>query len=1269
MGAASTSSSTDGPAWRGSIASPLQFRTVLEGALYDARRFADAYPAIYIYGSVASLLEGLLRLTADLHRPSDEEKRMYESTLPLIRSQAGDANINLLQRVDAIWAYVLEWPVAFRAPGNTDAIEELAGDLPEIVALDELVLAIHRLKRDLKKNREELKDRIAAGSILARAMQEASQSAEGEMKETLDAIKSWVETGVVCAEHAAPPDAVMALPEYLAHYLPDFAERIVQVRRSFRGWRNRPPQSVQGTAISTFEQFVTAIHQTIAAGSALQKIAPDHAAIEKLCSTAEWLRSPVAGWVTDLILRNDRQTPIAQVLSESLDLSAWSPLPNVMKGSRILADMLVSWSAEAINFFRQTLYETVIDLHLLQIISASGDLDDVARCIEQLTYRTAEGKVPPPHERKEIRLAEAFARELAVYSSPELAGFLARLRGIDAFWRKWKPTVRKSAGEDEGDEGPKASATASYLSRHEAERAALMAVQQSDKAWSPPLPQDMDGAAEGYDPIADARGMTKEYFRHLLESDIRAIDVLPVKYPFSRALAMQLRAIRRATDRNKPPTADEQQIIGRGFAALGLIIGGTENSPDQRILNEAWQAHLHFQLLTPGQVGDEKKFAPNGMIADADEFKSALADLISDAACLVVLFPNSDTWVDAYRQMERLNQRVVFGRELDEAERAEIQRALENIPEPPGELFANVPDFAGGFVRRAQQVFNFSRGRRAATRAEFDELLAVVLAQTSEILSGRNWDEDQQPLAAIDRQLRAMRRWTAGGREPTAAERDATRAALAVVTKLRGLDRMAEWAGRVGELAVAFCDDLPAGDGANVVAAVDINSTAEFSRMLNECIRDCRSFSGHGLFHKPTGGEIAWAEMAMRLGKIRRMLDQNVIPTRRERSELHDAISAFDAAAASPCPAIHDFQIDIADRLRRIDAYYAWLVTAGPFAGKETGSIDAAGITCVSLGGEMRVAFVRTGGAEAGIYVSRAEKICTTEQAGQINLEVMRYLPSTRDLLRLVPCDGWAPAEIRWNAHSDWLAYLIRGDVPQIGWAQTREVGEKGRVGGSAFAWATKGSSLIVIDVAGRSIFRINAEDGQRKELMSLPDDMPGNIVPRILIAPGGDSLLYTCGRGDGSIDLCVLEFAGNKPVSRVRKNFPGATALFPCWPHDAGMGCLVERPTGTEIISLPWEDGDGQVIYRSDVSTASGVAPAWSANGKFMAFFNPQAGAEPQLAMLDCDTQELIPLMKPGSVAGRLSFGEECVCLDGGEQATILRPAVSFQRAAVERF
>jgi hypothetical protein len=56
-------------------------------------------------------------------------------------------------------------------------------------------------------------------------------------------------------------------------------------------------------------------------------------------------------------------------------------------------------------------------------------------------------------------------------------------------------------------------------------------------------------------------------------------------------------------------------------------------------------------------------------------------------------------------------------------------------------------------------------------------------------------------------------------------------------------------------------------------------------------------------------------------------------------------------------------------------------------------------------------------------------------------------------------------------------------------------------------------------------------------------------------------------------------------------------------------------------------------------------------------------------VVLLDCDTREIIPLLKPGALTGRLNFGEETLSIQNGDAAVILCPHLSHKRTVVEKF
>ena len=345
----------------------------------------------------------------------------------------------------------------------------------------------------------------------------------------------------------------------------------------------------------------------------------------------------------------------------------------------------------------------------------------------------------------------------------------------------------------------------------------------------------------------------------------------------------------------------------------------------------------------------------------------------------------------------------------------------------------------------------------------------------------------------------------------------------------------------------------------------------------------------------------------MQIDLIRGMLDRDRVPTQRQRAGIHRALTSFDISGPNPCPGIPDFLTDLRERLSRIDTYYTWLVTQGPYAARETAEIAEEGLKCVTLGGEMRSAFAQTDGDAPGIYVCTAEKVVTRQSAGTIEIDFMRYLASSAQLDSGDAAGQWGAGGTALECPQRFSClFIARGQRQQVVICETRKAGVKGTVDACAFAWATSGSSLIGVDMASRSIFRFNADKGQQKNLIELPTDIDPGITPTIAIAPSGDILAYTCGRAGGAIDLSLIEFDGARPVSRVRKQFMGATAVLPFWSAYGEIGCLVNSSAGGDIISLPIGKGEGQTWYHRD-SPQTPIAPTWSSTGKFIAFFQAE--------------------------------------------------------------
>ena len=207
-----------------------------------------------------------------------------------------------------------------------------------------------------------------------------------------------------------------------------------------------------------------------------------------------------------------------------------------------------------------------------------------------------------------------------------------------------------------------------------------------------------------------------------------------------------------------------------------------------------------------------------------------------------------------------------------------------------------------------------------------------------------------------------------------------------------------------------------------------------------------------------------------------------------------------------------------------------------------------------------------------------------------------------------------------------------------------------------------------MIDAVARSIFRQNADTGRRKELVTLPDDTDPSVTPHIAVSPAGDRLAFTCGRAGGMIDLALIEFDGAQPVSRICRSFSNADYVLPFWSSGGQIACLSITHNGSDILAFPAGSGDGNLLYQSDHAEVP-IAPASSSTGKFIAFVQAPREKAGGLVLLDCDTQQLLPLTQPKVIAGRLAFGDETLSIQGASEAVILWLHISHKREPVERF
>lgn len=1264
------------------LGNDLQFFNAIDDALFLAADLAS--DERYIFGAIVSTLSTLLQFVSSPDSSRSSCAQVIDGFLPLLVEQASrDATLcSSVDRVQAIADYLRSHAVDAPAAWRDWCAAASVSDNSEIYpAMDELIASVHRNAGRIGNGLDSLR-KSKAGSALHQIQLQATSSAQDELKFLLARFEEWA-----AAESPRHRMTAQVWPQWrwLARLDPPLFYRIQKMRRSATIHLAGAAQTPIAGPINSFATFVRALNHAVAFANVMNEKRRENPHMRALLASIQTISRQTLRWIAHFeepahdAQPSDARAPISGFIAEPLELLEMPGLAGVLGGVHRVAEFWSNLSEQNFDEFREAVYETAIDLELLRTISATRELDDVGHNIRQLLYLVAEGTVPPKHRRQDVRLEDAIARELSLYSWPELPAALWAFRAIEAYWQRWTPPPEEPHDRLDGprpldaqDLAPQQSRPAASSPRvapaarptvtaHEEERRLLYAVENAQAPWNPDR-ENVD------------RGITRAYYRHLLDSSIHALGALPMKAPYSRALALHLRAMRRWTAHARPPTDDQRRLTGQAIEAIAHAADQRPDGEPDTAVRDALAVHDYFQRW-PADDEPTTPFDPSGMIADARQFTAVVEGLLADAACLLVLERGNPAWRNVFAALARMHQTAVYGRQIDGSRRHEIAAALLAATRERVVPLPNLPRFFDDFSDALRQTADYFVGRRASSRQRFDELLDVAQRQCVQIQIGGNWESDVPLLAEIDRQLRAMRRWTAGGRLPTPPEQQATAAALSAAKRLRGLEKVQQWADRLQELAAVFAGNLAA-FGTAASNPVIVEPTADqipyltpgqFSDTLDETLRDTRALAGRGTLTPPAGPQVVWDQVVRQLEPIARLFEKNQAPTRRQREEIHRVLTGVrQGVSENPCPLVHDFLPDLCRRLELIDAYYTWAVTAGPFAGKEIGRLDGVTARCVTLGG-LRLAFAQSDGAKPGIYVCHAEKVTTPLIVGDVSIDVMRYLPSTRDLLRLVECEGWQPTAIAWNAHGEYLAYSIPGDAPQVGWCAAGTAGEIGRAAAGAMVWATRGESLILADATSRTLFRHNVRTAKRQDLAALPEDLDPAIPIHLSIPPGGDCLTFTCGRRERTLELWMVEFAGAGPVCRMRQKFPGATAVLPFWTAAGEIGCMAISPAGTHLLSLSRVGISTQTLYR-DPAAFEPTAPSMCCNGKYLAFFRP-AAAGSELVLLDCDSRKLFPVGDAGAYRGKLFFGDETLSITGQDAATILWLHLSYQRQAVERF
>lgn len=1264
------------------IASRAEFKRLLEETRRDADRLAEKHEGVYQFASVSGLLKSI-EMTLEYDQvPKGPVRRQLTFAGDMMFSTGLQPDLEewrgLAQRASTLMAFWSAWP-----EDPPDAAPE-----PEPPAalcfpsLEAFIWEVHQTRADLERAEKTVRESESRGELLERRTLEGIRYGNQSLSHMIRGVAEWITggdepTGERRSKAAIRPAAVRDLAADADPIVQDLGHRLGRLDSYFRAW---PPPAAQldpNAALGTLEDFIRAIHKGLVMAAGLERPERDEEFSRAIDGPLKSIVNRVKDWVDELrppTAKDRSGATVGSLAQDRLSLFGFDNFATFATQVQWLIGSFEQWPPAVMPQFLTTLYETSIDTKLLLTQSGDTGLPDVDGLLDRLIYRTANGRDFAEHERNDSELATwvRLARKaLGPYALPGMKDYVKLLQGIETFFARWRPP-------SEAQPAPDATKEEFYD--------------------EPAAPETISGKIKKKNAavLRSAEGVERNYFFHLLESAIRTFSSDRSFHPLQRAIGLQLRAIRRWTAAGRTPTAEERQVSLSVFIATArAILDAEERSRSSMQLEEAHLVQACFQDWKPDESDATRRETaaaePTGMIASPDAFKVMLSETITDAECAVAISPQAEQLPRIVRQLRRMQQVAEYGRALTAGERDQIDTMLAGLEFPPGLRFASVPDFTQDFLPRVRLLNDYFHGRRISSRAIFFDLLRKTRDEATKLAGdGFGWGQDKPITEAIERQLRAIQRWTAGGRAPTAPEQAGTSQVLGAVHTLKGIDKLQEFARRVDDLKGAFekwpppgTDPTPEAPPAESEDAhAGIPSKEAFEKLLAGLVLDAQSLRKHADQNDDEPGTKRWLAVASSLGKMVDFLKPTKKRTERQRLDLIAVLADAPASGPNPFPEVLDFWEDFRARLDQASAYFQWLMARPPYAESESRAVESTGIDQVILGSERRLAFARIAGASPGIFVCRLEQTFATAATGDMEVRLTNYLPNTDGMLQVAPCDGWRPTAMRFSPHGEWLAYVVQapGAAPAVGWCNSRDPAVPVTRPGAAFAWTSKGDVLIIADPAGKAILRVDPQNNEVKTIAPLEDDGDPAHPPRVLVPANGSQLIFTCRReAEDCHEIWEIVYQGRKPVARRAKQLPGAAQNLLIFPDPSGgtLGCFLVDAVRrrTRMIALALHDGKEEVLHEGDSADVP-RAPSWTPGGRWIAFYQARPGTawkpgDPaQLTLLDCDERKLVPLLDWGPVLGSPRFWGESVLLEGDAIARDIAPqGLSHRRVEPEHF
>ncbi|MFC1805366.1 hypothetical protein ACFL09_00100 [Planctomycetota bacterium] len=972
-----------------------------------------------------------------------------------------------------------------------------------------------------------------------------------------------------------------------------------------------------------------------------------HDALDALINRLDHLLYVSATWARLVEQRDSVRDPrhdIVGYAEETFSLCRFAELPDFIRRIEDLWSRLRGAEVVSDPGTLELLDETEVLCRSLLVRSGDPQLEVIHRPLASLVRNVVEYGKLEEHQIRLLDLDEAFERALASYARLDLDAVLSRLRQIADFFATWQPI--STADEDE------------EIATEQEDRS-----EEEVRREPAPPPRELDAGDWSL----------KEFLWHV-GSACRTFSS-PSRDPVRRAIGVQLRALCRWTAGGSRPDPERLAATDAFFAdpqIRRLVYNLAGRSYDLQVVRTI-DAYLQ---LWPAEhaPAEELDDAYPRQILRPEHAGFLRQHAIDDLEAWLAVRPDDLELIELHQCLLRIGRGAAL-READRAVDVLSSARLEAEDNP----FPNVPDFVEALRATCRSLAAYVGGQHIASQAVFDQLLEQARAELRSVIGRAPWAEKRSLYAALERQLRAMRRWSRRGRTPTPEERTLTHQAMSNATELEENQTHADLVRQLRELDAAFQSWESLGAEPRAEDAEDdegISSHEQFLELLDEAAFETGELGYHFPAPDPTPQQEPIVEIARKLDLMRTLCEAGKSSSTRDRKEAASVLE--DVATLSPdlCPTISDFKEDLRARLECLTAWFEELMRSPEFAVREVRRVSFKRIESLRIGAVTgaRNAFVVPRGKQAGVYRCGCERVDAGEsKVHGLRLDMSEFLPTSEGLKLVVPSGGRQIADLSWSPDFHFLAFHYP-DERAVAWVQVDRVsyvdghagryddrigipGEHGRTAALAYTWASRADAILVVDPERGKLARLDVESGEQADLVDIRHE--GDLAPQIAVSPNRIRVALTVGAEAGhATTVQIVEYRERKPVLRTIKTVEEAGAhVLPFWIDMGTLGLSILSPARrrTTILSLAIRGSSEKVLYQADV-LGPPIVPTISPSGRYLAFYqrrapSPEDGPS-DLILFDLDTQESRALIPSERILGSLRFGKESIFISGPTSA-----------------